>query len=131
LTAANSIVPALFRAITTILDAVALTVPNVDPLEITKLAGVPVTVVTVPLLKVVERKSNVNADAVIVNALDATEAEMGWIWGLDTMLLVNAIVPVASGNVNVRFVAVVGAAIFRTPAPLALPEICTELMGSP
>jgi hypothetical protein len=47
----------------------------------TKLAGVPETVVTVPLPKVVERKSNVNADAVIVNALDAIDAEMGWICG--------------------------------------------------
>jgi len=58
-------------------DCVADTVPRVDPLEMTKLAGVPVTVVIVPLPSVVERKSNVRADAEMVNALAATEAEIG------------------------------------------------------
>jgi hypothetical protein len=64
---------------TTIREAIAFTVPRVDPLEITKLAGVPETVVTVPLPRVVERKFNVNAEAEIVNALAATEAEIGCI----------------------------------------------------
>jgi hypothetical protein len=62
---------------TIIRDCVAATVPRVEPLEITKLAGVPVTVVTVPLVNEVERKSKVNADAEIVSALDPTEAEIG------------------------------------------------------
>jgi hypothetical protein len=43
----------------------------------TKLAGVPDTVVTVPLVSVVERKSNARADAEMVSALEATEAEIG------------------------------------------------------
>ena len=77
-TAANSIVPALLIAITTMRDCVAFTVPRVEPLEITKLAGVPETVVTVPLPKVVERKSNVNAEAEIVIEFAATEAEIDW-----------------------------------------------------
>jgi ABC-type Na+ efflux pump permease subunit len=58
-------------------DWTALIVPSVAVLGIVRLAGVPVTVVTVPLPKVVERKSRVSADAVIVNALDATDAEIG------------------------------------------------------
>jgi hypothetical protein len=57
-------------------DCVADTVPRVEPLEMTKLAGVPDTVVTVPLPRVLDRKSNVIADAEIVNALAATEAEI-------------------------------------------------------
>ena len=94
-TAANSIVPALLRAMTTILDATALTVPSVDPLEMTKLAGVPDAVVTVPLPSVVERKSKLSADAEIVNALDETDAEIDWIW----FPAIN--VPVVCGNVSV------------------------------
>jgi hypothetical protein len=91
----------------------------------TKFAGVPETVVTVPLPKVVERKSNVSADAEIVNALDATEAEIGCI--CDPRLKV----PVASGSVNVRLLAEFGAAMVNTPAPLAFPEMATELMFYP
>jgi hypothetical protein len=45
----------------------------------TKFDGVPDTVVTVPLPSVVERKLNESADAEMVNALDATEAEIGCI----------------------------------------------------
>jgi hypothetical protein len=76
-------------------DCVADTVPRVEPLEMTKLAGVPVTVVTVPLPNVVERKSSERADAEMVNALAATEAEIGWICGPRLK------VPVAVGSVNV------------------------------
>jgi hypothetical protein len=82
LTAASSIVPELFKAITMMRDCVALTVPSVEPLEITKLEGVPETEVTVPLPRVVERKSSESADAEIVKALDATDAEIGCIWGI-------------------------------------------------
>ena len=78
-TAANSIVPALFNAITIMRDCCADTVPRVDPLDITKFAGVPDTVVTVPLPNVVERKSNVNADAEMVKAFAETDAEIGCI----------------------------------------------------
>jgi hypothetical protein len=70
-------VPALFIANTTIRDCVAPTVPSVDPLDMTKFAGVPLTVVTAPELSVVPLKSNVSAEAEIVIALDATLAEIG------------------------------------------------------
>ena len=73
-TAANSIVPALLRASITIRDCVALIVPRVDPLEITKFAGVPETVVIVPLPRVVERKSREHEDRETVKALEATDA---------------------------------------------------------
>jgi hypothetical protein len=53
---------------------VALIVPRVDPLEITKLAGVPETVVIVPLVSALERKSRVHEDRETVKALEATEA---------------------------------------------------------
>jgi hypothetical protein len=66
-----------------------------------KLAGVPVTVVTVPLVNVVERKSSVRAEADTVIALVATEAEIGCICTEGVMLLVRAIVPVAVGSVAV------------------------------
>ena len=114
--------PALLRAITTIREATALTVPSVEPLEITKLAGVPETVVTVPLPNVAERKSKLSADAEIVNALDATEAEIGWIW----FPAIN--VPVVCGNVSVKSLFVFGAAMVSVPVPLALPETFTKLM---
>ena len=84
LTAASSIVPALFIASTAILDCVAETVPSVEPLLITRLAGVPETVVTVPLPSVVERKSSDKADALIVSALEPTEALIGWICATET-----------------------------------------------
>jgi hypothetical protein len=45
----------------------------------TKLVGVPVTVVTAPLPKVVERKSKDNGEADMVKALVATDAEIGCI----------------------------------------------------
>jgi hypothetical protein len=47
----------------------------------TKFAGVPDTLVTVPLPNVVERKSSVKVEALIVKALPATDAEIGWICG--------------------------------------------------
>jgi hypothetical protein len=64
-----------------------------------KLAGVPVTVVTVPLVNVVERKSSVRAEADTVIALAAIEAEIGWM--VELMLLVVAKVPVTVGSVSV------------------------------
>jgi hypothetical protein len=94
-----------------------------------KLAGVPNTVVTVPLVNVVERKSNVSADADTVIALVATEAEIGWI--VEVMLLVRAIVPVAAGSVAVKLLALFGDSMVNTPAPLALPVIAIELMCIP
>jgi hypothetical protein len=111
---------------TTIREATALTVPSVDPLEMVRLAGVPETVVTVPLPKVADRKSKFNADAVIVKALDPTEAEIGWICGY--VIAVVASVPVAAGNVSVKSLFVFGAAMVNVPVPLALPETFTKLM---
>ena len=77
LTTANSSVPALFMASTTSLDCVAFTVPSVAEDGTVRLAGVPDTVVTVPLPSVVERKSNTKADAEIVKAFAATDADIG------------------------------------------------------
>ena len=74
LTTASSIVPALFSARTINRDCTALTVPNVAVLGTTKFAGVPETVVTVPLVKVVLLKSSDKADALIVSAEDAADA---------------------------------------------------------
>jgi hypothetical protein len=90
-----------------------------------KLAGVPDTVVTVPLVNVVERKSNASAEADTVIALVATEAEIGCI------CCPRLKVPVAVGSVNVKLLALLGEAMVNTPAPLALPWIATELMVSP
>jgi hypothetical protein len=64
-------------ASTTSLDCVALTVPKVAEDGTVRLAGVPDTVVTVPLPSVVERKSNTKADAEIVKAFAATDADIG------------------------------------------------------
>jgi hypothetical protein len=94
-TTASSMVPALFSAMTTKRDCTALTVPSVAEDGTTKLAGVPVTVVTAPLVKDAERKSKVSAEAEMVNALAATDAEMGWISGYTAM------VPVAAGSETV------------------------------
>jgi hypothetical protein len=55
-------------------------VPKVEPDEMTKLAGVPVTVVTVPEPSVVLLKSRVRDDAEMVSALPETEAEIGCIF---------------------------------------------------
>jgi hypothetical protein len=94
-TTANSMVPALFSAMTTKRDCTALTVPSVAEDGTTRLAGVPDTVVTAPLPRAVERKSKVSEDAEMVNALAATDAEMGWISGYTAM------VPVAAGRETV------------------------------
>jgi hypothetical protein len=40
-------------------------------------------------------------------------------------------VPVTAGNVAVKLLALLGAAMVNTPAPDALPESAIELMGSP
>ena len=74
LTTASSIVPALFSARTISRDCTALTVPTVAVLGTTKFAGVPATVVTVPLVKVVLLKSSDKVDALIVSAEDAADA---------------------------------------------------------
>lgn len=80
LTAASSIVPALLIASTAMREAIALDVPSVEPLLMTRFDGVPDTVVTVPLVSVALRKSRERADALIVRALAATLALMGWSW---------------------------------------------------
>jgi hypothetical protein len=56
---------------------VALTVPSVESELITRFAGVPDTVVTIPLPSVVDLKSRVSAEADMVNALAATDADIG------------------------------------------------------
>jgi len=66
--------------ITTAAGDSAIVVPSVEPDEMTKVAGVPVTVVTVPEPNVVLLKSRVRDDAEMVSALPETEAEIGCIF---------------------------------------------------
>jgi hypothetical protein len=78
LTTANSIVPALSRAKTTMRDCVAETVPKVEPLDTTiEIAAETVRVFTVPLVRGVERKSKTVGLSVTVKALEAAEAVTG------------------------------------------------------
>jgi hypothetical protein len=75
LTTANSIVPALSRARTTMRDCCADTVPKVEPLDTTtEIAEPTVRVLTVPLVIGVARKSKAQGLSVTVRALEATEA---------------------------------------------------------
>jgi hypothetical protein len=90
----------------------------------------------VPLVDATAVPEVITLEAIVL--ITAPEMLGEVIVGLVSVLFVNvcvasvpANVVVASGSVNVRSVAVDGAAIFRIPAPLALPEIFTELMGSP
>lgn len=78
LTTANSTVPALFMAITIIVDCVALTVPNVEPEEtVTDIGEETVTVEVAPLVSEELRKANAHAFNVTVNALLDTAAVIG------------------------------------------------------
>jgi hypothetical protein len=104
LATASSIVPALFIASTAKRDCSAFLVPSVAVDGTTRLAGVPVTLVIVPLVSVAERKSRVSEDALTVRAFAATDAEIDVkAVGVTTdpsAFVVNAIVPLAEGAVS-------------------------------
>jgi hypothetical protein len=99
--AASSIVPALLiaRIIIRWLPY-AVVRPKLSVDAIVKLAGVPDTVVTVPLVNVVERKSSDSAEAETVIALVAIDAEIGC-RAEELTVLATASVPVTAGSVSV------------------------------